>query len=265
MSLILTLTRGEQTTFSGIEKYLLAKDRSRIYQHILLNGNPVMSKTDITRKLSNTYTLHGLRDKAIQNLVTDKLLIVGDWFASRNSNGTITLHQGYLKGHPEENPEDKSRFCRILSQYGIDHESYHYSFNNGKPFTKSNDQWLRRRLSSENISSKSWCFSNLLVQHISKSSYLQSRLELDKDAVIYEKVDSLQTSSHQGSLLNSIVLIANTKCLYLDIDRFQQVARQNKGKKKSNQVVHAKKLVDEVENLIHHLPPVRKRIPKSFH
>ncbi|CAF4049316.1 unnamed protein product [Rotaria sp. Silwood1] len=64
-----------------LEQYLAAKDRSRIYHHLLLIGNPVMCKTDLTRKLSNAYTFPGLRDKAIENLITDKLLIVGAWFS----------------------------------------------------------------------------------------------------------------------------------------------------------------------------------------
>ena len=66
--------------------------------------------------MSNTYTFHGLRDKAIEKLTANKLLIVGKWFASNNSNGTITLHAGYIKGYPEDNQEDKFRVSRLLAR-----------------------------------------------------------------------------------------------------------------------------------------------------
>lgn len=184
--------------FVGMEQYLLAKGRSRIYQHILLMGNPVMSKTDITRKLSNTFTLTGLKDRAIDILVADKLLVPGNWFTSRASNGKITFHQGYLKGYPDDNPEDKARFSQILAEYSIDHEAYHYSFNNGNPFTQINDSLLPRKLTFQNISSKSWGFSQLLSDCISKSNYLTSRILLDKNAVILQQHDQNQATSTES-------------------------------------------------------------------
>lgn len=53
-------------------------------------------------------------------------------------------------------------------------------------------QFLPRQLSNQDISSKSWCFSHLLFEHISTSNYLKSRIQLDKDAIILQQVNQVQ-------------------------------------------------------------------------
>lgn len=142
-----------------------------------------MTQTDITRKLSNRYSLRGLREKAITHLLHDRLMITGPWFASSTSNGSVTFHQGFLKGFPDDNAQDKSRFAALLAVYGIDHEAYHLSFNDGEQFLVNDDTFLPRELTIQDISSKSWSFSTTLVERISASSYLKSRIEIDPAAV----------------------------------------------------------------------------------
>ena len=248
--------------FLGVEKYLLAKDRSRIYHHLLLIGNPVMSKTDLTR-VSNIFRFHGLRDKAIERLVADKLLIVGEWFASRSSNGTITLHERYKKGYPEDNPEDKSRFSRLLAAYGIDHEAYHCSFNERKPFQKLNDQYIPRKLTNKNISSKNWCFSSILAEFISKSTYLRSRIELNEDRITIGQAFLTNKASNNGRFSFGLYKrIKYTVIFYLDPDKSEQI-KQHKKRKPNNRHLRSKRLADEVKNIIDSLPSSRRRLPKS--
>ena len=179
--------------------------------------------------MSNTYTFHDLRGKAIEKLVAHKLLMVGEWFASRSSNGTITLHEGYIKGYPEDSQEDKSRFCRLLAAHGINHEAYHCSFNEEKPFQKLNDQYIPRKLTNKNISFKSWCFSSILAKFIAKSTYLRSRIELDKDAIIIDQAFLTNKASNNGRF--SFALYKRIKyavIFYLDPDKSEQIKQHKK-------------------------------------
>ena len=142
-----------------------------------------MTQTDITRKLSNKYSLRGLREKAIEYLVNDKLLIVGPWFCSTTSIGNVTFHQGFLKGFPDDNAQDKARFAASLAVYGVDHEEYHHSFNNNKQFLISNNVFLPRKLIINDITAKYWSYSSALAEKIFESHYLKSRIELDISSV----------------------------------------------------------------------------------
>ena len=179
-----------------MDSYLAEKHRSRIYKLVLLMGCPVMTQTDITRKLYNKYSLRGLREKAVKFLVEDKLLIDGPWFSSSTSIGAVSLHQGFLKGFPDDTVQDKARFAASLATYGIDHEAYHLSFNDHKPFLLINNAFLPRKLTIQDISSKSWSFSLALMEQIARTSYLKCRIELDVSVVQqHNNVTGIQRSA----------------------------------------------------------------------
>lgn len=165
---------------SGIKGYLDAKDRSEIYRKLILSDSVVLSRSTISIKLKHMAKMAKLRDEAVANLVADQLLVKGNWFASGSVKGKITLEIGYLKGHPGNNAEAKSRFAELLASYGIDYSDFERSF------TKSKTGNTPRILDMTDIKQTSWLYSSRLADIIQNNDFLRKRVKLDPMAVRQE-------------------------------------------------------------------------------
>ncbi|CAF1517353.1 unnamed protein product [Adineta ricciae] len=157
------------------------EDIQEAYQKIILNDAIVMSRSDVCSKLKHIKNINKSRDQIIANLVTDGLLIKGNWFASKKVNGNIELLPGFLKALPKNNPQDQLDFGRLLAKYKVHYKDYEESFK------KNETDDFPRILTAADVKHKTWLFSNVLVDFIGKNGFLNERITLDPSAVIQEK------------------------------------------------------------------------------
>ncbi len=116
--------------FLGVEQYLLAKEPSRIHQHILYVLITLLCQNWYYKKTFKYAHIPWCISWGIENLIPDKLLNISNWFASCSSNGALTLHQGYLKGYPE-NMRDKWYHKVIYTEHASNpnHLGFGMAFN----------------------------------------------------------------------------------------------------------------------------------------
>jgi len=98
-----------------------------------------MSKSEICIKLKHVTEISKIRDNIISTLVDDKLLLEGNWFAVKRTNGNITLMPGYLKAFPKDDTQGVDDFSRCLAKYGIHYFDFQQSFKKKKsdPFPRT--------------------------------------------------------------------------------------------------------------------------------
>jgi hypothetical protein len=118
-----------------------------------------------------------MREQAIQDLVNDKLLVVGDWFNLKSTKGVVNV-TGYLKGYPENNAQSQIEFTSALSKYSINFIDYEQSFKKGKVGT------FPHTLGASDIKQSTWLYSQLLFDMILSNNFLKERLIIDPPAVI---------------------------------------------------------------------------------
>ncbi|CAF1527429.1 unnamed protein product [Adineta ricciae] len=156
------------------------EDLQQAYHKIILSDAIVMSRSDVCSKLKHIKNINKSRDHVLTNLVTDGLLVKGNWFASKKVNGTIELLPGFLKTFPKNNPEDQADFARTLAKYKVHYKDYEESFK------KNEADDFPRTLTAADVKHKTWLFSNVLVDFIGKNDFLNERVKLDPSAVIQE-------------------------------------------------------------------------------
>ena len=135
-----------------------------------------MSKTDIILKLKHIPVSTKLRQQAINDLVNDKLLILGDWFCSNNIK-RIVKFPGYLKGFPENDAQGHVKFAGTLAKYSIDFIDYEQSFK------KNKFDVFPRTLQAFDIRHKKWLYSQSLMETIASNEFLKARLLVDPSVV----------------------------------------------------------------------------------
>ncbi|CAF1480268.1 unnamed protein product, partial [Adineta steineri] len=128
---------------------------SQIYKKLILSDAIVMSKSDVYAKLKHVPTSPRIREQAINNLVKDKLLVVGDWFSSKNTKGII-YSTGYLKGYPENDAQNQIQFANTLAKYAIDFFDFEQSFR------KDEVVGIPRTLGASDIKQSKWLYSQAL-------------------------------------------------------------------------------------------------------
>ncbi|UJR11956.1 hypothetical protein I4U23_016134 [Adineta vaga] len=156
------------------------EDLQEAYQKIILNNAIIMSRSDICNKLKHIKNISKSRDNIISKLVTDELLIKGNWFASKKVNGSIDLLPGFLKAFPKNNSKDQLDFARLLAKYNVHYNDYEESFKKNKTDT------FPRTLTAADVKHKTWLFSNMLSVYIQKNDFLNERIVLDLSAIIQE-------------------------------------------------------------------------------
>ncbi|CAF1225115.1 unnamed protein product [Rotaria sordida] len=156
------------------------KDLQEAYQKIILNDVIIMSQSDICNKLKHIKNISKSRDNIISKLVTDKLLIKGNWFASKKVNGNIDLLPGFLKAFPKNNLQDQLDFARLLAKYNVHFDQYEGSFK------KNNIDTFPRTLIAADVKHKTWLYSNVLSDYIRKNDFLNERILLDPSAIAQE-------------------------------------------------------------------------------
>ncbi|CAF1449530.1 unnamed protein product [Adineta ricciae] len=159
---------------------IIDEDLNEAYQKIILNDTVVMSRSDICNKLKHIKNISKLRDNIISNLVADGLLIKGDWFGSKNVNGSIELLPGFLKAFPKNQAQGQVDFARLLAKYKVHYSDYEQSFKKNKTDT------FPRTLTAADVKHKTWLFSNVFVDVIEKNGFLSERLVLDPSAIVQE-------------------------------------------------------------------------------
>lgn len=137
-----------------------------------------MSRTDICKKLKHISTSTRVRDQAIQRLVEDKLLVVGDWFSIKNIKG-ITNMSGYLKGYPGNDLQDQMAFGSMLAKYSIDFIDFEQSFK------KDEFDVFPRTVDASDIKQSKWLYSKLLMDTINSNNFLKEKLRLEPSAVLH--------------------------------------------------------------------------------
>lgn len=162
------------------DNQIVDEDLQEAYQKIILNDAIVMSQSDICNKLKHIKDISKSRDNIISKLVTDELLIKGNWFATKKVNGNINLVPGFLKAFPKNNPQDQLDFARLLAKYQIHYNDYEESFK------KNKIDIFPRTLTATDVKHKTWLFSYVLADYIEKNNFLHERIVLDPSAVIQE-------------------------------------------------------------------------------
>lgn len=140
-----------------------------------------MSKSEICIKLKHVAKISKLRDNIISTLVNDKLLIEGNWFATKRANGNVSLMSGYLKTFPKDDIQDQQDFARSLTKYGIHYHEFEQSFKR-----KKNDSFPRILDAYDVKFNNKWLFSTELANTIEKNSFLRERISIDPSAIIQE-------------------------------------------------------------------------------
>ncbi|CAF1920528.1 unnamed protein product [Rotaria magnacalcarata] len=137
-----------------------------------------MSRSDICKKLKHIKNISKSRDNIISKLVTDELLIKGNWFATKEANCNINLRPGFLKAFPKNNPQNQLDFSRLLAKYKIHYNDYEESFKKNKIDT------FPRTLTVADVKHKTWLFSYVLADYIEKNNFLHERIVLNPSAII---------------------------------------------------------------------------------
>ncbi|CAF4574724.1 unnamed protein product [Rotaria socialis] len=150
---------------------------SQIYNKLILSDSIVMSKTDICIRLKHVSTSTRIRDQAINDLVNDKLLVIGDWFSIKNIKGVVNF-TGYLKGFPENNVRSQMEFASTLAKYSIDFIEFENSFRKDKVV-------LPRTLDASDIKQSKWLYSQALMDTVLCNNFLKERVIIDPSAVLH--------------------------------------------------------------------------------
>ena len=135
-----------------------------------------MSKTDIMLKLKRIPVSTKLRQQAINDLVNDRLLVLGDWFCSSNIK-RIVKFPGYLKGFPKNDAQGHMKFAGTLAKYSIDFIDYEQSFK------KNKFDVFPHTLQAFDIRHKKWLYSQSLMETIASNEFLEARLLVDPSVV----------------------------------------------------------------------------------
>jgi hypothetical protein len=151
---------------------------SQIHKKLILSDSIVMSKTDLCVRLKHVSASTQIRDRAFNNLVNDKLLVIGDWFSSKSIKGIVNF-TGYLKGFPENDFQSQMEFAGKLAKYGLDYIDFEKSFRKDKVGA------LPRTLDTSDIKQSKWLYSQALMDKILSNNFLKERLVIDPSAVIH--------------------------------------------------------------------------------
>ncbi|CAF2263338.1 unnamed protein product [Rotaria magnacalcarata] len=162
----------------GGDNQIVDEDLQEAYQKIILNDAIVMSRSDICKKLKHIKNISKSRDNIISKLVTDELLIKGNWFATKEANCNVNLRPGFLKAFPKNNPQNQLDFSRLLAKYKIHYNDYEESFKKNKIDT------FPRTLTVADVKHKTWLFSYVLADYIEKNNFLHERIVLNPSAII---------------------------------------------------------------------------------
>ncbi|CAF4062246.1 unnamed protein product, partial [Rotaria sordida] len=79
------------------------------------NENEEITSPFFDMNLSGSLSSTPTRTECNTTIVTDGLLIKGNWFAMKKVNGSIDLLPGFLKAFPKNNPQDQLDFARLLA------------------------------------------------------------------------------------------------------------------------------------------------------
>ena len=194
---------------------------SKIYHKLILSNAVVMSKVDICLKLKHIPASTSIRDQAIENLVNDKLLVIGNWFSFKNTKGIINL-SGYLKGYPEDDSKSQLEFASMLAKYAIDFIDYEQSFK------KNEADDFPRTLTASDIKPSKWLYSQILMDTVLSNSFLKERLVIGPSAVI----NSWSSKKNFNSLLQIKIFV------FPLLVESQRVKRIRKSKKRFSPADH---------------------------
>ncbi|CAF1521887.1 unnamed protein product [Adineta steineri] len=139
-----------------------------------------MSQSDICNKLKHIKNITKLRNNIISQLVTDELLIKGNWFATKKVTGSISLLPGFLKAFPKNDTQHQLHFARLLAKYNIHYDDYEESFK------KNNTDNFPRILTAADVKHKTWLYSTVLADYIEENNFLNERITLNSSSIIQE-------------------------------------------------------------------------------